>query len=613
MSYDDSWMLEDRYKILTSVGDLVWSQVCCSSFPAITVLHCADRACMILRMRTCLFTLLIMAGAVAQEPETAAQITELSRKMQPALDIVLGGRGRQVDSVERRLFILIDPTPSVQASTFVSTLGHALKKHAKRLQKTYIGLGRVGLRGVVTLDPTLDHVALLSAVETELKTTDAAIHNVYQDIRTLAGKLAGKAGKREILLVSFDNGDAEDDVDATAAVCKKHAVSVTALTSESYLSDSYWRGRSAAGSGAPRGTQLTGGDNPYIDLPYHWLFQQTTANEMTPSGFACYGINRVVAVSGGRVFLYAPPSDTRHSCGHRTVCLFCSGDHIPVGESYQSGRMSMLAPTTKSRKAAFKDAAGDAFTRDVLVAWRDASKNGILRSGPPLRFAGTSAKAERNRRGRKLSLFTLGFKRNATKADKAGKECDRMIRRLDDRLSKIETYDRSRANAELTRVLLQVTKTNLTLYAAWCREIAPGLVSKQRTEPALPEMIEVELGRRPLGVGFTNMCLCHGVKPFMKVEMPGGEVLRTELMKLDALVTSFMSRYAHTPYAVALHRAGLARFHFTYPGAVVRGPRPRPKSKGEEGPGTETQRSRPNRSGGSSGGAGSSGPTTGKE
>jgi hypothetical protein len=105
------------------------------------------------------------------------------------------------------------------------------------------------------------------------------------------------------------------------------------------------------------------------------------------------------------------------------------------------------------------------------------------------------------------------------------------------------------------------------------------------------------------------MCLCHGVRPFLEVELPGGAPVRAELERFAAEFDAFMERYGHTQYGFAMHRAGIARFHFTYPGIAGNIPRRRPKSDTEEG-GAITQRpTRPPRGGASSGGT--AGPQTG--
>ena len=99
------------------------------------------------------------------------------------------------------------------------------------------------------------------------------------------------------------------------------------------------------------------------------------------------------------------------------------------------------------------------------------------------------------------------------------------------------------------------------------------------------------------------------MKPFYKVDIPGGELLHKEMIELDRLFVAFEARYGHTGYVMGLHRAGIARFHFTYPGIAGTRKRKRNKSKTKDDPTTVTERSRPVR-GGSSGGR-SGGATTG--
>ena len=76
-------------------------------------------------------------------------------------------------------------------------------------------------------------------------------------------------------------------------------IRVHVLTSEAYVADSYWAARPH--ERGPRGTKLIGGDAAFVDLPWGWLFQVAIANEVTPSGYAAYALNRLAAASRGRV------------------------------------------------------------------------------------------------------------------------------------------------------------------------------------------------------------------------------------------------------------------------------------------------------------------------
>jgi hypothetical protein len=78
--------------------------------------------------------------------------------------------------------------------------------------------------------------------------------------------LAQRPGARSILLLTLENGDAEDDLDGTAARLEQVHVQVHIVASEAYVADSYWAERGWEKS--PRGTKLTGGDSGMIDLPW---------------------------------------------------------------------------------------------------------------------------------------------------------------------------------------------------------------------------------------------------------------------------------------------------------------------------------------------------------
>ena len=167
---------------------------------------------------------------------------------------------------------------------------------------------------------------------------------------------------------------------------------------------------------------------------------------------------------------------------------------------------------------------------------------------------------------------------------------------------------RALAAAHYTRVLLQLTRVNLLTFAAWCRDVAPAQFAGGEA-PLPPEVPVVDGDQRPVGIGYSTFCLCHGVRPFLAVELPGGAALRSELEQLDALFTAFDSRYGRTQFGTALRQNGIAQFWVTYPGVPPKGPRHRQKSNPEsQGP---ISPRRPPREGGGSSSGGTSGPTTG--
>ena len=552
--------------------------------------------------------LLACASARADEPTSAAQVTEPGRTMTRALDIVLRGSGEA--DAKRTLVILVDPTPSLRAAGFSDLLERALAKAKGENPKRALALGIVGDKDTLRVTPTRDTGAVLAAVRASLEKPADGFRNVYEHVRRVASLLARRSGSRELFLVSLENGDGEDDLEATASALSRLHVHCSVLTTEAYLADSFYVSGSRA---VPRGLTPGAGDAPYVTLPWGWLFQQAIANETTPSGFAHYGLTRLAAASGGKVFLYAAPAGT-HRCAIYGSCPFCAEDHQPRDEAFRSHRLDPLAPPADSRHDAGARLAHDPWFRAVLSAWAAASKEGLVRSRPSVRIAGGGVKPERRQTRSWAPLFgsPSGFGRLASKADKLAKTCDRILAALETDMGRIaegEGSPRYRAYADYTRAMLYLTRTNLVGYAAWCREIAPKLLGKEPYEFEPPEIQPLIEGRRVAGVSYTPLSLCHGVAPFGVLELPGGKAFRAELDQLDDVLTPYMRRYAHTPYGMALRHQGIARFYFTYRGTVTPTPRPKVGSTQEA---ETTEPGRPSRSGSpSSGGTSSGGATTG--
>jgi hypothetical protein len=546
----------------------------------------------------------------AGDADTAAGVTELGRSIEHALDVILGGRGRS-ESGERTLLLLIDATPSLNEAGFISKLEYAIMKNRSRLGLTEIGLARLGHEKTIVMKPTANLEEVIGGVKEMLRTPETYLQNAYSDIRRLASYMVGKSGVRELVLVTLENGDMEDDLESTVAALSRSKVKFSVITREAYLSDSYWAMRQSM---APRGCKLTGCDSAFVDLPWGWLFQNTSANEVTPSGFAVYGLSRLAGSSGGKVFLYTAPASSEHRCFvYSDFCPFCNGDHLPEGDLYQEAKVHFFAPSIRSRNQAFKEASGDPCFSAFIEAWKKASKAGLVRSLPSLRAAGRVYKEERNQVGRQAFLFnSVNFNMLASRADKLSLECRKIVKGLEEGLAK-ESVSRARprfkAMADLTRVMLHITHVNLIAFSAWNREVAPYMSNKKSRKYTAPEFPWYETKDRPTGVYFRCMSLCHGVCPFLELRLPGGEAFKDELRVLDNVISPFLEQYQSTPFALAVRRSGIARFHLHYPvelSGVLR--RDRFGSEANEPP--DTRKARPYRPGGY-GGTTTGGPETG--
>lgn len=551
--------------------------------------------------------MLVLAGgtALADEAPTAADVTEPGRSLERAVRVALGA----TEKSKRTLVFLLDPTPSVKTAGFEAVLTRALAPALDTQPALSVALAVAGDKKGWRLAPSRDAGKILEVVHEVLAEAKPNFRNLYGDARRLGSMLAKRSGRRELVIVSLDNGDAEDDVESTAAALARLKVRTSCITSEVYVADSYYLSGTRT---VPRGMTLGSGDAPYVTLPWGWLFQSVIANETTPSGYAYYGLTHLAAATDGRVFLYTAPGGS-HRCAYYGNCPVCPEDHQPTDEAFQPHRLKLLAPPAGTRSKAGALMARDPWFRAMLKAWGQAAKAGLVRSKPSVKVAGGGVKPERRVQGRWVPLVgsLSGWKRLADKSDKTRVACEKVIASLSSQMESIgdeQGQPRYRAMCDFTLAMLHVTKANLVAYSAFCREVAPALLGREPYVFEPPEVSPVVEGRRVAGISCQPLSLCHGVGPLRALRLPGGAAWQAELDALDKIVTGFMRRYGHTPYAMALRHQGLARFTFTYRGTPTIVPPPKPKSRTQN---ETTETGRPNRAGGAASGGGSGSPTTG--
>lgn len=549
-----------------------------------------------------------------REERSASDVTQPGRNLDRALDAVLAPDPDR--PAPRTLLFLVDPTRTLQEFGFRERLAQALTRRARDLKDVDVGLALVGAKGTIVRPPSGDRVQWLLDLDQALAAAKGnPVRNVYADVRAAAGSFSGEKGARDLVLVTLDNGDVEDDLEATVKALERAKVRLSVVAREAYLADSYaWSHKGSVEP--PKGTSLLGGDGAWPEIPWGWLLQQETGHEVAPSGLAAYGLTRLAAASGGRVFL-AAASTGAHACAIYGTCNFCSGaEHLPPWEAYQAHRVKTLAPSIAARADVLDADAKDPWLKRTLALWADAGKAGLIRSRPVATAGGGSLTLEPPKAGGPglaVPLGSLGFARVAKDAAKARSEAERLLAAYDADLAKIDATDgaaRHRATAELSAVLLHLTALNLALLEAFALDAGPAMLAASDAGPAAPETGLVGAGYRIVGWSYHTHCLCHGVEPFRQVRMGLAPDAQTALLDaLDARLKPFFARYDHTPFGVAARRSGLSLFVPTVQGKVT----PPPPRKGgsrenEDAPTTTTDR--PGRGGG---GSGEGGPaTTGK-
>ncbi|MHC4848884.1 MAG: vWA domain-containing protein [Planctomycetota bacterium] len=531
---------------------------------------------------------------VVAHGQTAADVTERSRNLRLILDALLYPQ----NATPRAVVLLVDPSPSLKTGKLTDSLAELLRVRKARTPRPKLGLAIVGQpKAKRALGSTPDEI--VASLRAAMVKPTLELRNLYAEVRQQVGRLRKFKGRRELILISLENGDLEDKLEKTAALAAKAGVRVHVIAREAFLSDTYWensyRRQEIKG-------KLHSADSAFVQMPWGWPFQFTKVTESTASGHAIYGLSRLATVSGGRAFVWYPKRG-RHRCQIHATCPFCEHDHMPPFEAFRAQRVRAIAPLVGNRKAVYSQLGKDGYYQAVLEAWEAGHKAKLLYRRPPVRRAGGTLAPQSHDTASGWSWGTQSPRSIARDAAGHARSAGAIAERLKTRIEHADGSARSRSIAELTYVLYRVTRVNMLICEAYCKQIAPGQFAKKRADP--PEAPFAGPDDRITGISFRNLALCHGIEPFAGVKLPGGKKLRAEVEALGPVLKEFYRRNAYTPFASALGRMGLASFYPTRLGKKGSvGPRENRGSNQEPPPNT-----RPERGGGTSGG--SEAPTSG--
>jgi hypothetical protein len=278
-------------------------------------------------------------------------------------------------------------------------------------------------------------------------------------------------------------------------------------------------------------------------------------------------------------------------------------------------RLRAVAPLIGPRREVGRVVAADPFFQAAIAAWTAAADRGVMSYEPTVSLTGDGLRSLDAKPGKRLLLGdTKSWSSQATRGEKAAAACRAIAMNLRSAIRHAEAAggrERTRAIAEYTEVMLEVTRVNCLHFAEFCRKVGPAWDREDMRAPRPPEIPVLRPDYLYSRILCRNLSLCHGVEPLLEYRFPGGEKFERELALLDERVSEFLRRYAHTPFAQAVRRQCLATFVlYGTPQAGIPRPRwvPPGKGGGTETPDADTPRpSRGAPSGGRTGGGTTSG------
>lgn len=421
---------------------------------------------------------------------------------------------------------------------------------------------------------------------------DDAIKNCLMNVREAARYASGFTGKSNKFLILFtqQNGDNEDDVEATLAMLRGTGVTFLPISNEAVYSDPFWasafNGTTFFFDLAPYRKlkfELRGPESAFIEFPYGWPLCVIDPAYTAPSGFGYWALNRLATYSGGKYYLYHAERTTQSFC-QRYACPVCSGNHRACGSIFDDTKLKVDAPDVGSRRDYLVRCSKEKLYHANLQTWERLHKKSILRGPPPLKSSGGGL-AEAKGRGAAAPLAGSDWRSIAAAAHRSAREVDDAAGELlaaEEALKK-DSDRRALATTDALIVHLRVLSCAYDELAGFCEEMA------RKRDPDV------------IGYSYRSVFLCHGGEPLKHFGWLGE---RTKINDALDLADRMIEGHLGTPWETLMRRASLPVF--TPVRQVREGPtrrdRPPKPTSDSSSTATPSRPSRPNQ--GDQGGSG---------
>jgi len=562
-----------------------------------------------------ILTIALLCASLLQSQEAKESRSPETVRFREFPDIVQD-IAKEIEVHDRATVVwLIDHTAAVKTSKTLEILGQQIPKAFKKPRLAH-GIVAMGEQPTLIQKPTDDLTRFTTSLNLFANgNPDNSIKNCLGNIRE-AAKLAASvssAAKKYVVLITQENGDSEDDVEATLKLLKGAGIILLPVVPESVYSDPYWAG-GLSGTGyvyvdvekfKKLPFQLRGPESAFVEFPYGWPFARVDPSYTVPSGFAPYALDRLATYTGGRSYLHTAEKTPFTFC-QRYGCQLCGGQHKGCGAVFDELKLKMTAPEIGSRAEYGARHGRDRLTAAILNAWDRLYRDGILRGAPPLK-AGPSGLSENKSPG------PATYRDPRQDAVKNAETVEKAAAELLDASKKLEKEStlRTIATADALAVHLLLLGQAYRQLAAYDEELSrPG--KPQGVDGVGASALEPANGEKIIGYHQHVYPLCHGGARLKEIAFLGDlKALHATFDVADRMI----EKHKGTPWEMLVRRASIPAFTpiFERPATTGTGTndRNRPKSTSSSTPNTtETPGApaRPSRYGGSD--SGSTGSTT---
>ena len=413
--------------------------------------------------------------------------------------------------------------------------------------------------------------------------------NLMASVRKVSTSYAGFPGSRHLVVLSLDNGDGEDHLESTAKLVRRTRFQLLIISREAILSDPHWARQPPNPGKVP--FALEGPECAHREIPWGWALQNSDSHEGVASGYGIYGLQRLVAQTRGRYYLYYPP--TQEGSGHcaRYRCRLCNGQHSSCSQTYRSERLQFFAPLAESRSQYQARQRRSKAHALLLSTWKTAHKKGWLRSAPPYQPGKTVVPGARRQSGPTYGTSHLDPARVSSLAKRAIKD-RKQILALIQKIEKavgVQKIDRKSpreiAACDVLLAQLHCLRFNLLQLIHFSHQLDSWRKAKGKPlDPWTANPIQGKPGTR-LWIYVQNLTFCHGTERLHEIRWLGGPEADQELKLLSSRISRLLEKYDGTPYEMAVRWIGLSIFEpyeYTPQTATAQAKRRRAQSSEDE-------------------------------
>ncbi len=569
--------------------------------------------------------LVLLAAALpvsAQDPKENRETRQAQMVRYKEFSEIIEEIAQEVGKADRAHVVwLIDNAPTLKTTQHGELLARHVAKYFKGLKTTHAVMA-FGEKPSLVLKSTEDVGAVATAIRALADfMPDDKLKNCLLNVREAAKLAASASGpsRKFVVLYTQENGDNEDDLEATLLLLKRQGVTLLPVAPEAIYSDPFWDSFMTGTSRFGRDLdpeqyrrlpfQLRGPDCAFLEFPYGWPYVWYDPSYIVPSGFGYYGLDRLATHTGGKYFMYNAERGSGTFCeGYPTHgCHTCAGRHMACGASFDMTKLLVTAPDVGSRAEVLGHYSSEPLFLAIQASWERLAREGILRGSPQLDVRGASLVENKSNRGsRNRSVRTGNWDTIRRDALRDADEVARLSAELQEAEKQLETKADRRALATMDALLVHYRMLVQTFkqLAAFCEEGERITKLKRPSPPGFAtSQLDDYIGKPVDGFTWYNLYLCHGGEAMKSVKLLG------DLKELHATLDfadKMIDKHRGTPWEVLMRRAYLPVFSLRLsPGSLTR---PRVESSGQN---TATTRpARPKR-GAVDNGAGA-GVTTGK-